>query len=302
MMQNNKLSLVIMFGAGFFALILLGMGLNQLQLDPGLPFEDLWAFLVSEFFGENADNSSVAAVDLGIGTTIVNIVRTVYTIVLICFPLAVLLVISKKESRKCLLRTILFLFLLTIVLSKFVQNMQINEIEDILDTGQVVIPTEQATQIETSIEETFEPNIPGWLTWSISAIIILFIMAISFALYKFFFPGSVDASPLTGIADQAQQAVAAIHQGQNFENTIMQCYASMINIVREQRGLQRNSAVTASEFIASLVKLGIPEYAVTDLTRLFEDVRYGSIQHTPDKEQQATINLQTIADSFKATS
>jgi hypothetical protein len=76
----------------------------------------------------------------------------------------------------------------------------------------------------------------------------------------------------------------------------------MLRIVREQRGLQRNSAVTASEFISALVKIGLPKTAVVHLTKLFEEVRYGSKQHSYSEEQKAIGNLQLIADCFKVSS
>jgi hypothetical protein len=93
-----------------------------------------------------------------------------------------------------------------------------------------------------------------------------------------------------------------MQNGADFRNTILQCYADMLRIVREQRGIKRNSAVTATEFVTSLVKLGLPENAVMHLTKLFEEVRYGSKTHTNEEEQSAVSSLRIIADAFKVTS
>jgi len=286
---------------GIVALVILGTSLNQLQLDLGLPFMDLWAFLVDEFYGGFSTGYNTAGSDVGIGDTIVEIVRTVYLIAFLCFPLAILLVLSSKESRKRLLRTIFFLILLTIALSSYILKDQIVEEEE-LETFVPVMPEETVTQWESSIQDEFTPSIPRWIVWTFSSAIIVTVVLIGVTLYRIMHPKEENLEPLPELAGQANSAVIAMRNGVDFHNTILQCYTEMIRIVREQRGIQRNSSVTATEFITSLVKLGLPENAVIILTKLFEEVRYGSKKHTPKEEQNAISSLLIIADAFKVTS
>ena len=285
---------------GTIALIIIGISLNQIQLDPGLPFDDLWAFLVNEFTGGFVQSSTGYA-DVGIGQTIVDIVRIAYTIALICFPIAIFIVLSSKESRKRFLRTLLFVFLLIVLLSGYVLNTQIAESEDVLDSGPMIPPEQTPSTMVSSITDSFEPAIPRWIVWTLSTVIILLAIVTGIVIYRLIHPPQESFEPLPELADKAKSALIAMQQGADFRNTILQCYSDMLRIVREQRGIQRHSAVTATEFIISLVKLGLPEHAVTQLTNLFEEVRYGSRDHTPVEEQKAIHSLHIIADSIKVT-
>jgi len=302
MNKHDHLFSITIIIIGIAALIILGTSLNQLQLDPGLPFEDLWAFLVSEFYGGFAGGYATSSADVGIGNAIVEIVRTVYFIALFCFPLALFIVLSSKESRKRLLRAVFLLIVLTIVLSRYVMNNQIVE-PDTEELIEAFIPEKPSdTPFESSIKDEFTPSIPRWIIWTLSGILVTLALMIGLMVYRIIHPAQVNLEPLPELAGQAKSAIDAMQNGADFRNTILQCYTQMLRIVREQRGIQRNSAVTATEFISSLVKLGLPEMAVGQLTKLFEEVRYGSITHTNEEEQSAISNLQSIADAFKVTS
>ena len=301
MSKRKKLISISILIIGILSLIALGTSLKQLRLEPGLPFEDLWAFLVNEFIGGLLqDYSTGSEVDVGIGKTIVDIVRIAYTIAFICFPLAILLVLSSKESRRRFLRTLIFLFLLTVILSSYVMNTSIEELEDIVETGSV-IPQDSGELYDTTIQDEFTPSVPRWIVIILTTVIVLTIAIIGIIIYRIINPKQELYEPLPELAEQAKSALRAMDQGADFRNIILQCYAEMLRIVSEQRGLRRNSAVTASEFVSSLVKLGLPENAVVQLTKLFEEVRYGSKTHSYAEEQTALANLQLIADAFKVT-
>ena len=283
-------------------MVILGISLNQLQLNPGLPFEDLWAFLVDEFYGGFAGGYPTSSADVGIGKTIVELVRTAYFIALLCFPLAILLVLSSKESRKRLLRSIFLFLLLLIVLSRFVENNQLVE-QDVEEPLAAFIPDKPAdAPYESSIKDEFTPDIPRWIIWTVSGFLVTAVLIIAIVVYRTLHPAEEYPGPLPELTSQAKSALNDIQNGADFRNTILQCYREMLRIVRDQRGIHRNSAVTATEFITSLVKLGLPEIAVVHLTKLFEEVRYGSKTHTNEEEQSAISSLQSIADAFKVNS
>jgi hypothetical protein len=299
--KEKSLSLVLLV-IGIIALVTLGMSLQQLVLEPGLPFEDIWAFLVNEFVGGFRQDYSIgSAVDVGIGQTIVDIVRIAYTIVLVCFPLALFVVLLTKESRKRLLRSLIVLFLLTVVLSRYLTNLPNEAIEDVQDSG-AMVPPDSGELYETTIEDEFTPTIPRWIVLVITTVIVLTVTIIGIAIYRILNPRREAYEPLPQLAEQAQSAIMYLENGADFKNIILQCYAEMLRIVREYRGIQRNSAVTASEFILALVKIGLPEHAVTQLTRLFEEVRYGAKNLSYTEEQQAMGYLQLIANAFKVPS
>jgi hypothetical protein len=299
MRKREKALSILILSIGILSLIILGTGLNQLRLNPGLPFEDLWAFLVNEFIGSLIQDYSVASeVDVGAGEFIVDIVRIVYTIALICFPLALLLTLTSKEARRRLFRTLLFMLLLTVILSNYIVNTQIEELEDFVDTG-AVPPQDTDEILETTIQDEFIPSVPRWIVITLSTAFALILAIIGMVIYRLVHPKTEPYEPLPALAEQAESTLTAIENGADFRNIILHCYAEMLRIVQEQRGIQRNHAVTASEFISSLLKLGLPEDAVRQLTKLFEEVRYGSKTHSYSEEQAAVGNLQLIADAIK---
>jgi len=48
---------------------------------------------------------------------------------------------------------------------------------------------------------------------------------------------------------------------------------------------------------AHAVEAGLPEAAVTDLTRTFQAVRYGGAEATPERERQAREALERIREA-----
>jgi hypothetical protein len=301
MLDKEKSLSIFFLVIGIIALVILGTSLKQLVLKPGLPFEDIWAFLINEFVGGLIQEYDMgSAVDVGFGQTIVDIVRIAYTIALVCFPLAMIIVLLKKETRKRLLRSLIVMFLLAVILSRYLTNIPVEGTEDVVDAELMAPP--DSRELETTIEDEFNPTIPRWIVLVITTVIVMTVTIIGIAIYRILYPPHENYEPLPQLSEQAQSAIVNLENGADFRNIILQCYAEMLRIVREYRGIQRNSAVTASEFISALVKLGLPEHAVTQLTRLFEEVRYGAKKLSYAQEQQAMGHLQLIADAFKVSS
>ena len=99
------------------------------------------------------------------------------------------------------------------------------------------------------------------------------------------------------IETSAQQTLDAVQGGGNLVNTIIQCYSNMCRILKQHFEIERNSATTTREFENRLIGLGFPEEAVINLTRLFEDVRYGANIPSKIDENRAINSLQAIVHS-----
>ena len=100
---------------------------------------------------------------------------------------------------------------------------------------------------------------------------------------------------LERLAQEAQAALTAIQSGADLRNAVIRCYVEMARIVREQRGISRDSARTTTEFAADLEGAGLPGEDVRRLTRLFESVRYGAKPTGEDEEREAVAALTAIA-------
>ncbi|HTP10892.1 MAG TPA: DUF4129 domain-containing protein, partial [Anaerolineae bacterium] len=87
-------------------------------------------------------------------------------------------------------------------------------------------------------------------------------------------------------------------QGGDFKLTIVRCYQEMSRVVREERGLAREAAMTPREFEDYLASQGLPRAALNTLTRLFEQVRYGSLPAAAQEEALALTCLTEIAEGL----
>jgi hypothetical protein len=102
------------------------------------------------------------------------------------------------------------------------------------------------------------------------------------------------------LAFEVKTAIQAIQAGKNLSSTILHCYQQMIYIVQEEKGIEREESITPREFEAVLIKHGIPEESIRQLTRLFEKVRYGGKDPDAQDEQMAVSCLSSIRSAILA--
>jgi hypothetical protein len=107
-------------------------------------------------------------------------------------------------------------------------------------------------------------------------------------------PGQLDR-----IAQEAKSAVADLRDGADLEDTIKRCYFEMSMALQDYHGLERDIGMTPREFEASLHGMGLPLGNVQRLTRLFEEVRYGSKVVGENVEQEAIDLLNAIIQDCK---
>jgi hypothetical protein len=136
---------------------------------------------------------------------------------------------------------------------------------------------------------------PPWLGMVISLVIALIIVGVvvGLALLVARRRRSPDTA-LRQLARSAQDTLDALQDGADLKNAVVRCYLEMSRVVRERRGLQRQADMTPHEFQNELEKAGLPGEPVQQLTRLFEDVRYGDKAPGEREGQQAVACLQAI--------
>lgn len=99
------------------------------------------------------------------------------------------------------------------------------------------------------------------------------------------------------IAIEVGAALRAIEAGEDVRNVILNAYLRMLQIVKEEQGIEREESVTPREFETLLAARGIPREPILQITRLFEKVRYGSKSPDPADEQAAIACLTTIREA-----
>jgi len=107
------------------------------------------------------------------------------------------------------------------------------------------------------------------------------------------------SSALQKIELEVIGAISDIEDGADLRNVILRCYYEMNQAVEKQRGMKRAEGMTPREFENQLVNLGIPQEPVLQLTRLFEDVRYGEKVMGSETEDLARKCLSAIASATR---
>lgn len=99
------------------------------------------------------------------------------------------------------------------------------------------------------------------------------------------------------LADEADQALKAIRNGQNVGDIIIYCYLQMEQILKDEKGIQRNESVTPREFEGLLAANNVPTGQIHQLTQLFEKARYSNKKSGLDEKRMAEDCLSSIIRS-----
>jgi len=100
------------------------------------------------------------------------------------------------------------------------------------------------------------------------------------------------------LAKEAQLTIDKLRAGDDIKDTVIRCYYQMSWILDNRRGITRKSTMTPREFEKILHNIGLPGEQVSQLTRLFENVRYGGIHAGKTDDTIAINSLQAIVDAF----
>ncbi len=141
------------------------------------------------------------------------------------------------------------------------------------------------------------PPISSTLSYVISFAFALILLAALWSLYrgwKRYVALTNPGKSLDEIARIARSSLNDLTSGRDSSDVIINCYLRMSDVVASRRRLQREMAMTPREFAARLEQAGLPAEAVTQLTRLFEGVRYGDRKSAPKDVNEAVRCLQTI--------
>jgi hypothetical protein len=106
-------------------------------------------------------------------------------------------------------------------------------------------------------------------------------------------------SPLAALA---REALADIEAGGDVHDTVLRCYLEMNRVLSEQRGVERQRAMTPREFERYLAASGLHDEHIRRLTRLFEGARYGARRPGEREEREAVACLTAIVRVYGRSS
>lgn len=281
------------------ALLLLAMSLSRLEMGPGVPFAQIWQFLVDQLRRDGIAGPMAGTPP--VNETLIAVFRTLFLIVLLMFPIAVIMILIDRDMRRRVLASIVRLAIIFALLGLFVES-QAERAEETVESALGGQLEGEDLDVSSFTDEEFdESNVSRWIVWGLS---LLAGLALAAVVVVFVNRARLGANrrgePWTELASQAQATILEIQSGGDLRSSILRCYVEMNRIVRESRGVRRASTMTAREFREHLVNAKLPAGPVARLTELFERARYGVGDATAQEETDALDSLQAIADACRS--
>jgi hypothetical protein len=290
--KGEKYRLWLIAGASLAALLVLAAGLSEMKLTPGWPWSVWWQLL----FGDSKPTGSpVASLPFpGDASRRAWILAVIFLFLMVMYLVASILYPGMwLRMLRVLLQMLGLLVLVSLLMhSAFLEN--ITQLMQSPAFSNLKVP-------EGGMESLppFEANSPPWLTWTAGFILALALVAGAIGVVWALSRRRPKSAPIRELAQEAQAALDALQSGADFRDTVIRCYREMSEVLRSQRGIQREGAMTPREFESRLIRLGLPGAPVQQLTRLFEMARYGP--ETPDEleEDQALTCLRAIVEACR---
>lgn len=287
----NKLTprtwVYILSGVGLLALVLLAISLNALQLAPGHPvsFQQLAPPVTTDDSNTSWTRYLTAAF------------RVLMIIFWILVPILIIAMLIDKENRKRFLISIAIALPFVLLLLYLSTLKPAQKAAADLNLGNFSIATPMPGEVATPPAAEYTPP-PGWVTSLATALIAVAaasaVIGAVFVIWRRWKSQSQLQEPLKDVQREAQAALDAIYAGNDLRDTILRCYLQMTEVLRQYRGISRGNDMTPHEFELYLEKRGLPQEPVKQLTRLFEQVRYGALQPKGQDEQIAISSLTAI--------
>jgi hypothetical protein len=268
-------------------LLILSMGVGESMLTPGQPFRLA-----------GSPESGVSAANQGGMDVLVWIVRGLFAFVAIFLFFYITVSLFSKEGRKRLLADLLLLIMALLgafFLKQIAGQNQMKPMEIMQPLG-----GEQAEWAAQDPPLQFSRNPPDWLTILVIFISTLVLVVIFYGVYwRFKLQKSHQSNNATLFAEEASNALRSLQAGESLEKVIINCYLEMVRLVREEKGLVRDQAMTVHEFELFLEGKGLPSGSLQVLTHLFEEVRYGAEEMGFNQEATAIRCLSEIEKSCR---
>lgn len=215
---------------------------------------------------------------------------------LMTVPALVILLIFSSEARKLFKKYARAVILCLIFFIVFRLYSALSGTDSVVDEPLSTPPAipeslNSLSSIEVGSEQAAEytpPEVTGWFGYLIGFFSILMLGIIFYILWESHRTQRNELGFIT------LKALKDISSGRQWEDAVIECYAQMNAVVSHQRKLDRELAMTPTEFSQKLIATGLPSEPVIQLTHLFEQARYGRRSSQSGEAQQAVRCLTAI--------
>jgi hypothetical protein len=197
-----------------------------------------------------------------------------------------------------------FLFLIWLYREEPLPPQEPPELELVTELTRELEPEEELLpeEIEWDEVEPFTPP-PLWVVMLASfGVVLVLLTAVAGLGYYLWFNLRPTDPPLVELGREAQSAVDSLRRGGRLYDVVIRCYHEMSHVLSESRGINRSEVMTPREFENYLAAMGLPQEPISGLTRLFEEVRYGTKESGPLEEERALASLTAIVEACERVS
>ncbi|HVU14572.1 MAG TPA: DUF4129 domain-containing protein [Phototrophicaceae bacterium] len=284
MSKSRRSALILLSGAALL-ILLLAMSLPRQVLFQGQPFS----------LDEAQPNTAAAAPALSNDDLFDTLFRGGMALVLVLVPVYIVYSLLTPNGRRRLIGNVILIIILLLI-AQYIQDHPPPPNQQTTEAALGAQPPPESNGIPPSVFPT-EP--PPWLTVAVIAVFAAAVIAVILLIFWLRNRNQPKADlTMIALVEAAQSTIESIQAGGDLKYTVIRCYQEMMRVVREQRGIAREDTMTVREFEDELISRGLPSEAIRTLTRLFEQVRYGSLPTTDADEAVALGALTDIVNAI----
>jgi hypothetical protein len=278
---KDKTAVLIIGGASILIIIYLIASLGELELKPSKPFAYLQETEALQP-GEMPTWNGLWLVFIILGILLIG-----------------LFILLPPKQRKRFIFTlagfVLVGFVIFVVLSKFALGLPVQPQQE--ETGFIsgTLVSNPTITLEPEITPSIfiPPEVSSWESYLVALGILLVVVG---AWFWWMWRKRGSHPPYGDLVGIIQSTLSDIESGKDWGDAIMNSYYRMNRAVADWRGINRHPANTPAEFAYILVSAHLPREEVQRLTALFERVRYGNDEATPDEIKDSLDCLTSILD------
>lgn len=290
MLRSSRLPQLALLGLALAALFVLAVSLSRLTFQSGDTLH-LLEILFSRMEPPARPDFGGVAVG-GTESEWAPLIRLLFWAFLL---FALVYAFISPAYRRLLLRTALIMFSLAYVLSRCANQEVPKEIESMPEMGLGMLP-----EAEYALPEPppFIADPPAWFTLAFEIGLVLLVLAALWYFWQRLQAGRKEESAQSLVVQEMARALADLEAGANLKDAVMRCYVEMTQLLQQDRHVQRHRAMTPREFEGHLVRIGLENSHIGQLTRLFEQVRYGDQPADGRAEREAIDCLRAIVHTY----
>jgi len=290
--SRTQLRKLLLIAVAVASVLILAAGLSRVQFLPARPFP--LAGILEALTAGSMQVPGGIALPAGVVQVIAGCLWLLFFVSIIAF------IISPEVRKGVLRRVIVYLswfLLLYSVLSVLQSNLQRFQVAPQGPSDALSSDLGDPAEF-MPIPPDFIVDPPQWLVIVVTITLVAVPLGLTWLVWHFLAGPKKESTALEQLTMEAQQALNELQAGADLKDTVMRCYFEMSQILSSQHNLQRAEGMTVREFEAYLAESGLRDEHIRQLTRLFEQVRYGQSPASKQEEAAAVAFLSAIARGY----